>query len=65
MRFRVFEDFHSPELKSFYATGLTYTLKAENQLLAALLPQWVAEGKVKILADSEPQSRINAKGTVS
>lgn len=65
MRFRVFEDFHSPELKSFYVTGLTYTLRADNQLLSALLPQWVAEGKVKILADSEPQSQLTGKGTLS
>lgn len=65
MRFRILDDFTYEGLKSDYLAGLTYTIRPGNELLAALVPQWVAEGKAEWLDDSAPKSQVSAKGTVA
>jgi hypothetical protein len=49
MQFTPLEDFFSDELQSQYCVGLSYTVKddAAHAKLAALVPKWLAEGKVR------------------
>lgn len=49
MQFTPIEDFFSPELQSQYCVGLSYDAKddAAHAKLVALLPKWIAEGKVR------------------
>lgn len=65
MRFKALEDFRCEDLKSGYCRGLIYHVLPGNVVLAAFVPHWEAEGKVKILHDSVPQSRLTGKGTLS
>jgi hypothetical protein len=58
MEFTAVQNFHSPELKSDYSAGLTYTARDPNEagisplakknraILQGLLPQWLQAGKV-------------------
>jgi len=67
-RFTALTSFESPEMSSAYVEGLSYTARASlpddgtlatrsanaaRDRLAALLPQWLAEGKVR-LGDAMP-----------
>jgi hypothetical protein len=64
MQFTPNKDFFSNELQSQYCVGLSYTVKddAAHTKLAALLPQWIAEGKVRVGAPTETD---NAKHHIS
>jgi hypothetical protein len=83
MQFTPLKDFLSPELKSAYCKGLSYTARPaddpavqgpgkrlkktrENRaLLAKLLPQWVAEGKVRYGSPDVPSvGRVSGEGSV-
>ena len=46
-------DFESRELNSGYCVGFTYTVRANDDLLRELLPQWIEGGKVKLIASRE------------
>lgn len=78
MQFTPLKDFHSPELKSDYVKGLSYTLRPANQpgisarekagreKLAVLLPKWIAEGKVRYGSPDVPDAgTVSGEGTVS
>lgn len=45
-RFTVLTSFESPELKSHYVAGHSYTIKDGNEKLARLAAQWKDEGKI-------------------
>jgi hypothetical protein len=49
MQFTPIKDFFSDELQSQYCVGLSYDAKDDipHQKLVALLPKWIAEGKVR------------------
>lgn len=49
MQFTPNKDFFSNELQSQYVVGLSYFVKPdkEHAKLAALLPKWIEEGKVR------------------
>lgn len=50
MQFTPVKDFYSEETRSQYVTGLSYFCKddADHAKLKALLPKWVADGKVRL-----------------
>jgi hypothetical protein len=48
MRFEALMDFTSPELASEYVKGLFYTVRPEDEVLAALVPVWESQGKVRL-----------------
>ena len=49
MQFTPINDFFSDEMQSQYCKGLSYFVKADaaHAKLAALVPKWIAEGKVR------------------
>ena len=53
-------DFHSPELKSWYLTGLHYTCRESDSELIPLAAQWFEEGKIKQV--TEKLSQISGTG---
>ncbi len=55
MRFTALEDFYSPELKSSYVKGLSYTVRPGDVLLVKLVPTWIDEGKVEL---GGPEAKI-------
>lgn len=57
MRFTALEDFFSPETKSQYVKGLSYT--ARTPALAALVEKWLAEGKVAV--GGAPAGKLSGK----
>jgi len=46
MRFTAVQDFFSDETQSQYATGMSYTIAADDDRLRELVAKWIAEGKV-------------------
>lgn len=62
-RFRATRDFYSPELRSQYVNGLEYTVRPGSKKLAALVPQWIKEGKAELVKPIG--SKVNGRGTVS
>lgn len=48
MQFTPLKDFFSEELKSAYCVGLSYQIRPDDKKLAALVPQWIEEGKVRM-----------------
>lgn len=47
--FLALSTFYSPEFKSTYAQGLTYTIKHGNRYLNALAEVWKVEGKIEFI----------------
>jgi len=65
MQFTPLKNFFSPELKSEYCLGLSYTVRPGNELLASLLPEWVDSGLVKLGGpDVQPTEKISGSGNV-
>lgn len=62
------QDFWCDELRSGYVTGLGYQVRVGCERLAELIPEWVKEGKVKIVVDQpgavQPAS-VSGEATVS
>ena len=63
-QFRVRADFYSPELKSQYVTGLTYTIRDGNSDLAKLADNWAEEGRIELL-DFPVTSEMAGRGEAS
>ena len=55
-RFTVIDSFHSDELNSEYVAGMSYEARDEDTTLLELIPQWIAEGKVR---EGGPQSEVS------
>jgi hypothetical protein len=53
-RFRALKTFESPDLKSTYVKGMTYTVRDGNDLLAVFAEDWVQEGLVEYCGENEP-----------
>lgn len=64
MQFTPLKDFFSDELQSQYSVGLSYTVKddAAHAKLAALMPKWIAEGKVKAGAPDDKAAAAHFGG---
>jgi hypothetical protein len=62
--FQALKDFESPELKSVYCAGLTYTVHANNKYLNNLGEVWALEGKIKWL-HTPLVSGMSGEGEVS
>lgn len=60
MQFTPLHDFFSKELRSQYCVGLSYKARPEDELLLALLPDWIKEGKVKLGAPSAATAGLSA-----
>ncbi len=60
MRFIAREDFHSPELRSSYAKGMTYTVRPgpTHARLGELAKRWEAEGKIVFIHPAERDATI-------
>lgn len=67
MQFTPLEDFFSEELKSQYCVGLSYTVRPGNAKLAALVPKWISEGKVRQGGPDGPApiARVSGVGKVT
>jgi hypothetical protein len=68
IQFRPLATFHSTEYECDYCEGMTYTIRAGNDKLAALVEQWIAEGKVEAVQTgpkSAQPATLSATGTVS
>lgn len=63
MRFIALADFISKETMSQYAKGLGYSVRDPKSPLAKLVPQWVEEGKIKIVSKDDPAANLSGKGT--
>ena len=48
--FLALQTFSSPETRSTYVTGMTYTIRPKNRYLNALAEVWALEGKVNFIA---------------
>lgn len=56
-------DFFSEELQSAYCIGLGYQVREGNNVLADLVPQWEADGKIEIVDAAIPVgATIEGKG---
>lgn len=67
MRFRALQTFDSVEVRSRYVTGLSYTVRPGNDLLAGLVKIWLPEGKVEVITErdaTERKARITGSGKV-
>lgn len=58
MKFTPTQDFHDAELQSDYLTGLTYTVRQGNAVLAAKVSEWLEDGLVRVLDNSNPTAGI-------
>lgn len=65
MKFVPTVDFWSDEMKSQYCKGLSYTVRAGNDRLAAEVAKWRAEGKVVVAHSDLPEAALAGKGQVS
>ena len=63
MQFTPIKDFFSEEFQSQYCAGLSYTVRPEDQKLAALVPKWIEEGKVKAGAPDAPLAKAKVAGS--
>lgn len=59
-QFTPLKDFFSPETRSQYVVGLSYSVKndGDHKVLAELVPKWIAEGKVRA---GPPSAEAHAK----
>lgn len=64
MQFSPTQDFACEELRSEYVTGLVYTIKPGNDVLAKHATQWLAEGKVKLVSGPKPVAQVKGAGVV-
>jgi hypothetical protein len=62
MQFTPLQDFFCEELRSQYCVGLSYTVRQADETLQALVPKWIAEGKVRQGAPDVPAT-ITVAGT--
>ena len=68
MRFKALETFRSEELRSTYQTGLSYTVRPGNDLLARHVAAWVSEGRVEIIPEhtvTERKAFVSGQGVVT
>jgi hypothetical protein len=63
MQFTPISDFYSDEFNSHYLVGLSYTVRPGDDKLAALVPQWIKAGKVRLGAPSAPLAAAKVVGT--
>lgn len=56
--------FESPETKSVYVEGLTYSIREGNRYLNALAEVWSLEGRIRFEHRPEVKSQIEGVGTV-
>lgn len=62
--FTPLKDFADKDLNSAYCIGLNYTLRPENEKLAAKVEEWLEAGLVRLgAADGSPASESRVKGT--
>lgn len=62
-KFQALQNFESAELQSAYCEEFKYQVREGNDVLAALVPQWVEEGKVKILDETAAAgAQVTGKG---
>ena len=67
MQFTPLVDFYSEEMRSQYCVGLSYFASgsAAHAKLAALLPKWIKEGKVRAgLPDAKTEAHVAGSGKV-
>ena len=62
MQFTPLKDFFSDEFQSHYLVGLSYTVRPGDDTLAALVPQWIDQGKVRLGAPSAPLAAAKVVG---
>lgn len=62
MQFTPLKNFASPELRSEYSVGLSYTVRPGNTKLAALVEKWLAEGKVRLGTPDAPLDKAKVSG---
>lgn len=62
--FTALRDFDSPETKSSYAEGLSYTIRPGNRYLNALAEVWVLEGKIVFHHDGK-RTQVQGKGVLT
>jgi hypothetical protein len=61
-QFRALKDFHAPEFRSDYVTGLTYTIRDGNDKLATAAEAWAADGRIAFLDSSVTASSATVVG---
>ena len=59
IQFTPTRDFPSPEMRSLYLKGLTYTVRPGNAKLAYYVKEWLEAGLVEIT--NAPASRLQGK----
>jgi len=65
VRFKALETFRSEELRSTYQTGLSYTVRPGNDLLARHAKTWVSEGKIEVISESAAtEAFVSGQGVV-
>lgn len=65
-KFRALKTFESEETRSTYVTGLFYTIRPGNDLLAVLAEDWVSEGKIEYVDGTGVMipSRVTGQGVI-
>lgn len=51
-------EFFAEETRSHYVPGLTYRARPHNKTLRALLPQWEAAGKIRIIGQNPAAAQL-------
>lgn len=62
--FKALQTFESPEMKSTYIEGLSYTINDNNKVLNALAELWALQGKVVFVHDQRPHAKLSGSGSV-
>ena len=62
--FLALQTFSSPETRSTYVTGMTYTIRPPNRYLNALAEVWALEGKIQF-GHTSPPVQIVGKAIVT
>lgn len=65
MRFQALETFDSPETRSTYVKGFSYTIRPGNEILARLAKDWLGRGMIEMHPGSEPPSNVAGQGIVT
>lgn len=63
MQLTPLKDFFSEEFQSQYCVGLSYTVRPQDTKLAALVPKWIADGKVRVGAPDNAAVAAQFSGT--
>jgi len=58
-KFTALENFTSDETRSEYVEGMTYEAQESDEVLMAIIDEWITEGRVR---EGGPESEVSGEG---